>query len=160
MFLIFLSILFSYEILELEVFGASIAGLLASYLSVLKQSLDYDRVFMELFVSFNSRYNNEINDIFNRIRIYESTGLAYTVNEIEMLSIIDYMNLCSEEYFWYSKGRIPKKIWKAWEHGIIANLSLQEVRMVFEKETNSQVKEESYYGFAAYIRPKLSGFSR
>lgn len=159
--LIFLTILsvliclFTKRIISLEVFGSATAGWLAAFISVLKQTIEDDRVFKELFISFNSRYDQEMNDVFNKLRKAEASGFGSDLDEKEEFLIFDYFNLSSEEYLWYSKGRIPGKVWRAWECGIIENLSLKKVRELFENDTKTERQAMSYYGFVGYIKPKL-----
>lgn len=33
-------------------------------------------------------------------------------------SIYDYINLCSEEYYWYKKGLIDEDVWRCWKKGM------------------------------------------
>jgi hypothetical protein len=62
--------------------------------------------------------------------------------------IIDYFNLCSEEFLWFKRGRIPNDVWNAWKNGILVNLEIVQVKMLFEEEVNSNSKSISYYGLA------------
>jgi hypothetical protein len=102
-------------------------------------------------MSFNSRYSYQINDLLNKLRNEDNRIL---IDEEEFL-IIDYFNLCSEEYLWYKKGRIPSEIWNAWEAGIILNLSIPQVKNLFLKETEEEGQRISYYGFAEHIFSKI-----
>lgn len=143
--------LFVWECIEIEVFIAFIGLTFTAYLGILKQTIEDDRVFKELFTSLNARYSNQINDLMNELQLNNRKELEPN----EELQIIDYFNLCSEEFLWYSKGRIPLKVWKAWEAGIIVNLSIQQVYNLFQRETSDKNKVASYYGFVEYIRPKI-----
>jgi len=160
--ILLLIICYSYEKLSLELLGSALAGLIAIYISLEKQSMESDMVFKDLFNEFNNRYNSALNDIFNKMRLQsviiekpEGNKEGSELDEKEKLMIIDYFNLCAEEYLWYSKGRIPQKIWNAWEKGILENLNLKDVINLFEQETNTTQKSISYYGFAEYIKPFL-----
>lgn len=31
----------------------------------------------------------------------------------------DYLNLCSEEYYWYKEGFIEERVWKCWHDGML-----------------------------------------
>jgi len=73
-----------------------------------------DRFEKELFDSFNSRYSSINQDI-----LLSSKKKTFNIcSENEKNAIIDYANICSEEYYWYTKKRISDKIWKSWLSGI------------------------------------------
>lgn len=149
--IVLLIVLYLNSALKLETFGAAIAGLITIYISFQQQTIANDAIFRELFISFNSRYSNKLNDLLNKLRIEPS---LYLDTEQKLL-IIDYFNLCSEEYLWYTKGRIPSKVWNAWLEGIKVNLSIKKVYDLFEEETDTKEKKVSYYGFAEYIVREL-----
>lgn len=146
-----ITLLFSYEILKIEVFLVAIGGAFTAYLGILRQAMDDDKVFKELFISFNARYTNQTNELLNKLK----QGQDQLTNDSDVFIIIDYFNLCSEEYLWYKKGRIPFQVWKAWEAGIIVNLSIPIVREIFNSETKNENQRTSYYGFVDYISPKI-----
>jgi hypothetical protein len=144
--------LFLNEDLNFEAFVASLVGAFTGYLGILRQTIDDDKVFRELFITFNSRYSDETNDLLNSLRIENGKLLE----DSDKLLIIDYFNLCSEEYLWFLKGRIPFNVWKAWEAGIVVNLSISSVKELFLNETLLKEQKTSYYGFAEYITAILN----
>ncbi len=76
-----------------------------------------DKIFKELFTEFNARYdalNNKLGEIVSKIQVDGSNNILLE----DKMIIIDYFNLCAEEYFWYKKGRIDEKIWKSWNAGM------------------------------------------
>lgn len=141
-----------------------IGGIVALYLGILSHKISSDKMAKELINEFNNKYTEEINDLFNFIRdqnygdktIEEISKAIVTTNLFKSknlnLFIIDYFNLCSEEYYWYKNGRIPNEIWDAWENGIIDNFNLKCVKELYDIEIN---KDKSYYGFMTYIKTKL-----
>jgi len=85
------------------------------------QELANDKMMKELYTEFNSRYN-KLND---KLSIIESEfptmeKLEKAVNSEEMKqTIIDFFNLCAEEYYWYDhKKRIDKIVWLSWHNGL------------------------------------------
>lgn len=137
----------------LSLMTAMIAGTIAIYLGLVKQNLDDDKLFQELFLHFNSRYDNNLNDLFNELRGEEDNQRELTKEE--RLLVIDYFNLCSEEYLWHTRGRLLPEVWKAWEQGIIANLKIPKVKELFDKECLNENSKKSYYGFIEYIEKKI-----
>ena len=130
-------------------------SLFSIFYSFLKQNRDDEMFFKELFKDFNGRYDSHMNDMFNDLRSRESTGelMKTELSDSEKLIIIDYFNMCSEQYFWYTKKRILPEVWSAWEAGMLANLSLKPVLLVFNDEKKDS---KSYYGFIEYISKPLS----
>lgn len=102
----------------------------------------------EMFEKFNSKYdklNDSLNWIANNLNIeslseMEDTEKANSYNT----TIIDYFNLCSEQYFWYRKGRIDKDVWKAWYSGMNYYYTNSElVKSMWQKE----IKNEGYVSY-------------
>jgi len=137
--------------LEFKTLLAIFGGLITAYFGLLKQISDDDKMFQQLFTDFNNKYSGETNDLFNKLL----SGEKIQIDIKEKLLIIDYFNLCSEEFLWYKKNRIPYKVWKSWEAGIIENISIPEVKEIFNEETNDKKKKNSYYGFVEYIEKKI-----
>lgn len=107
------------------------------------RKLSNDKMNKELFTEFNLRYD-KFNDSLNKI-----VSECETVEELEKDTklkndLIDYFNLCAEEYFWHKKGRIDPLIWKAWSAGMNDWYKYPVIQAAWEKE----IKEfdcRSYY---------------
>ena len=129
-------------------------GAVTLYYSYLKQNIEDEMFFEKLFKDFNSRYNSQMNDLFNKLRIAEQQGSPDNseLKDSDKMIVIDYLNMCSEQYFWYTKKRILPEVWVAWEAGIIANLNLKSVKPIFTEEKEQCV---SYYGFMEHIASRL-----
>ena len=105
-----------------------------------------DRMMKELFSEFNHRYN-KLNDSLASLE-----KKNWTLPELEMEDnkkykddVIDFFNLCAEEYYWFTKGRIDPKVWKAWYSGM--NYWVNQVKVIQElwlKEIKANGKT-SYY---------------
>ena len=114
-------------------------GIIATfYFGVLKYKIENDKMFQELFISFNNRYETKFNDLINTLRGNPENALDEDGKKDNENLIIDYFNLCAEEYLWYSKNRVPKSVWDAWIAGIKENLEVDQVRKVYEKETKTK----------------------
>lgn len=92
--------------------------------------------FQSSFEYFNSRYdriNDSLEIVLNSERVSDEAHKY----------VIDYFNLCSEEYMLYKKGYIPTEVWETWLAGMVQYWQIKDVRTLWqeEKETNS------YYGF-------------
>jgi hypothetical protein len=130
--------------IKVDIFFTGAATLLTAFIATIDFYHKSDKFFKELFIEFNKRYNamsKRLNDIaINKLELTEA----------EKREIIDYLNLCAEEYMWYKKGRIPNEIWDNWKNGISHYLKYQSISKVFEEEKNS---EDTYYGFISELEP-------
>ena len=135
-------VIYVYKDFNNNLFFGSLGVIATFYFGVLKYKIENDRVFQELFTSFNDRYNSDFTKLINSLR----GNPKKTIDKDGENLIIEYFNLCAEEYLWYSKNRIPKSIWGAWKAGIKENLEIKQVREVYDKETKTERGRKSYYG--------------
>jgi len=128
-----------------------IAGVLVFFLSrgYYKHSrkIENDKLLKELFIEFNERYdkiNNEL-DRISKLKNSEWKGLNGDQIRINEGILIDYFNICSEEYYWYNEKRISKAIWESWHKGMndIYNRSII-VQNLWDKECENE-GYKSYY---------------
>lgn len=122
----------------LTVSGSSLVG---AYFSQ-KQKLAEIHLMKELITDFNKRYdalNGPLQDI---LRTGRETPAPELTQE-EQKTLVDYFNLCAEEYLFYDLGYIEPRVWEAWHCGMTAHSS-QDSRLfaLWEQEPKA-----SYYGF-------------
>lgn len=120
-----------------ELVLASAGGVWALSNFLHQQELAHTRFFFELFNRFNERYDKINNDLQ---RIAESEAL---MTSEERKRLIDYFNLCAEEYMFRRRGYIPDDVWRAWSNGMRWYAEKQRVMDVWDRE----VETGSYYGF-------------
>ena len=123
---------------EIEILAAVLATSISLSLGIRSYNIEDDRIFMELFQSFNERYDNKFNDILNS---GETT--------IDRRIVVDYLNLCAEEYLWYQKKRIPLDVWTAWKNGMQYHFKKTHIRQVVMEEAEYK---DSYYGLFNEIK--------
>jgi len=127
-------------------------GIIASSWAILWKMKEESRVEKELFDKFNERYDNRFNDVLNTLR----SDKEIKTNEQDVKNlIIDYFNMCSEEYLWYKKGLISEDIWKAWLSGFNSNLKIKVVKEIWDEETKDPSSTESYYGLPDILKKKI-----
>lgn len=116
----------------------SAAGAIISlFYFIQKQKLEELRLFKELFKEFNERYSRLNGKLLN---IATSNSIVITKEEQETL--VEYFNLCAEEYFYYRKGYIDPTVWQAWQNGMKALLLIPRIENAWKKECETN----SYYG--------------
>lgn len=53
----------------------------------------------------------------------------------------DYINMCSEQYYWYNKGYIDNDVWNCWKKGMnYWYINSKIIKKIVDNETN-----ENYY---------------
>lgn len=130
---------------KVEILGAVVATGITLSLGIRQYKTENDKIFKDLFMDFNSKYDQEFRKRLNKIR---------KQNKIKDPNIlIDYFNFCAEEYVWKTKGRIPDRVWDSWEKGIVFFISNPIVREIFDKEKE---QKNSYYGWYDRIEKKLN----
>jgi hypothetical protein len=99
--------------------------------------LERSRFFCELFNRFNERYNQ----MNNRLDLIVNGTDIVTPEERGL--IVDYFNLCAEEYVFYQRGYIPDDVWVSWRNGMKWYAAKERVLKVWREEKETA----SYYGF-------------
>ena len=118
--------------------GAAIAGTIGFFYFVQQQKLAETQLFHHLFTAFNTRY-----DKFNG----PLAAIAISVDPLSNSDhnlIVDYFNLCAEEYLFYKEGYIHRDVWRSWCRGMLWYLRRHPFRDIWHEE----VKTESFYGLS------------
>lgn len=126
---------------RIALLGSSIAGSLAFLYFIQQQKLAEITLFKQLFTEFNQRYNDyngPLSDIFVK-------GAPISFDDKK--TVIDYFNLCAEEYLFYDEGYIRREVWRAWCRGMLFYLEREPFRSTWDEE----VVIGSYYGLTLDI---------
>lgn len=99
-----------------------------------KQKLEELKVFREIFKECNTRYY-EMNKCLDAIAKKDK------VTEKEKAKIIDYLNLCGEQYLYFKLGYIEPSVWLAWRTGMQTNFAAPNISIIWAEEK----KKSSYY---------------
>ena len=121
--------------------GTTLGTALAFCYFVQKQKLDELRLFKDLFTDFNRRYD-EMNEKLEDIR----AGNKQNDSELRTI-LVDYFNLCAEEYLFFKEGYIHREAWWSWCRGMAHYLRDDVIRRVWNEEMTS----DSYYGLTLHI---------
>lgn len=118
------------------------------YYSRHSKQLAHDRLLKELFMDFNRRYDLlfvTLCEIEHKYRTPEQLCNAENAAQLR-LSVIEYFNLCAEEYFWYHhKKRIDEVIWQSWSKGMLFWYNeVPTIKDIWDREIK-QFGKESYY---------------
>jgi hypothetical protein len=125
---------------KLAVVGALIAGVLSFCYFIQQQRLAEMHLFVELFTNFNARYD-KLNDKLGRIT---STN-SLTTSDRQV--VVDYLNLCAEEYLFFKEGYILPSVWTTWCRGMGQYVDREPFSSIWRDELASQ----SYYGLSNEI---------
>lgn len=121
--------------------GSIVASSLGFCYFVQQQKLAESRLFFELFTSFNLRYD-DMNDQLGSI-VTQSEDISPEQRNL----IVDYFNLCAEEYMFYKDGYISRDVWRSWCRGMSWYLR----RHPFKDVWNEEIKSDSFYGLSLEI---------
>lgn len=124
--------------IETNIFLITCGTTITIFISIINYFQSNDKFFKELFTEFNKRYDS-MNSFLHQVK--EIAPLT----EEDKQRVIDYLNLCAEEYMWVKKGRLPIDIWNSWKNGIMLHLEKESIRNIFLEE--QRLWRSSYYGF-------------
>ena len=85
-----------------------------------------------------NRYNS-LNEELEKLFSKDST---VPLTDIEKKLLVDYFNLCGEEYIYYQQGYIYPSVWEYWNNGMIYYMKNQLIKEFWDEER----KSNSYYG--------------
>jgi hypothetical protein len=138
-----LFLLFAYELagkelkIEWVISALGSAGGLTTFLYT--QHLQETRLFTELFQGFNASYDR-LNQRLNEI--HETAGIGVGDDDLQVL--MDYFNLCAEEFLYFSAGYIDHGVWKSWARGMKFYADVPAIRSIWREE----LEGGSYYRFS------------
>ncbi|MDP4229499.1 MAG: hypothetical protein Q8916_03740 [Bacteroidota bacterium] len=96
-----------------------------------------------LFLAFTDRYEKLLSEL--RPILEKDNPI---LSEPDSLILIQYLNLCSVEYF--SRKKLPKGVWEIWEEEICENLQ----KPIFRHYKLSD-SQKHYNEFFAWVNEKL-----
>lgn len=120
--------------------GTVLAGALGFCYFAQQQKLAETALFHQLFIGFNARYDKINGSLFS---LLNKQNLLPEDRSI----IVDYFNLCAEEYLFYQQGYIPRKVWRSWCRGMAWYLK----RHPFKDVWNDEFKTDSFYGLSLEV---------
>ncbi len=132
---------------HIEVLGAVIATGISLSLGIRQYKTENDKIFNELFLEFNTKYDTKFNEILDDIVIN-----CETLSPDQEKIVVDYINFCAEEYLWKTKDRIPSEVWKSWENGMVYYLNNPLINGIVVKEKG---QSDSYYGLFAQLNNRV-----
>jgi len=118
--------------------GSLIAAALGFCYFVQQQKLAEISLFKDLFTEFNIRYN-AMND-----RLLEISGKPDASSLADKQFIVDYLNLCAEEFLFYKEGYIHRDVWRSWCRGMLWYMTQEPFASIWTEEYQTG----SYYGLS------------
>lgn len=118
--------------------AAIIGGGIAWKYNQSKQRLDKENAKRQLFTQLNDKYD-ALNDHLETLvhtefetdrdsQLHGEKNLDLVWDELfeseptrqskTITAAFDYINLCSEQYYWYKKGFIDENVWSCWKKGM------------------------------------------
>ncbi|MCX6156665.1 MAG: hypothetical protein NTY74_01655 [Ignavibacteriae bacterium] len=109
---------------------------------------------IETFREYNKKYdilNDDLYSIINSrcIKKFDEEQKSNNNKKMSKALIIDYLVLCSEEYYWRRQGYISKELWINWQKGMEEKFKdfdrVKCANKIIEYE--AKYNSNSYYGF-------------
>jgi hypothetical protein len=122
---------------DVQLLAIIVTAVCGSFYILLQQHVEQARFFKELVTEFNSRYD-KLNDTL--LFLPENKE---SFNKEQVHAVIDYFNLCAEEFLFYEAGYIDKRIWEAWYNGMKKFGKNERIAELWRQE----ISTDSYYGF-------------
>lgn len=149
-----------------------IGGIFAFSFGMIWKLKEEAKIEKELFDKFNARYDERFNDLLNELarnrnseesepQIIKINGEEKELSEIKNL-LIDYFNMCGEEYLWYRKGLISEIVWEEWLRGIKSHLETKVVKATLKEDLgwkedgDNTENHEKYYGLIKLLAKALN----
>jgi len=128
---------------RMPLIGSVIVVTLGFCYFVQQQKLAETALFKTLFTEFNKRYD-ELNDRLVEIAASDVQADIDRLDPRARQTIIDYFNLCAEEYLFFSEGYIHRAAWRSWCAGMLWYFEREPFRSIWTEECRTQ----SYYGLS------------
>jgi hypothetical protein len=122
-----------------ELLASAVVGVAGFTYFLYRQHLDETKLFKELFVDFNRRYDS-LDEVLNRILVGPT---EHSLSADEQQCVYSYFNLCAEEYFFCKAGYIDRSVWEAWNKGMRVLFKNPRIRDLWKNDW----APDSYYGF-------------
>jgi hypothetical protein len=132
---------------QVALVGSVVAGVLAFCYFAQIQKLQEMSLFKDLFTDFNRRY-----DALNE-RLTQVAASGQAADPAARAVIVDYFNLCAEEYLWFSEGYIHRDVWRSWCAGMLVYLHQEPFQSVWVEESSTS----SYYGLSIDVLRRDAG---
>lgn len=136
-----------------EIISSVIVGLAGVLVTVIyarhARRLAEDQMQHELFIRFNERYdrlNDALREIQEQYPTWDALEKAPNFKALRN-AIIDFFNLCAEEYYWYRhKKRIDEYMWRSWHGGMNHWYNeVEAIRTLWQAELQKSRGRDSYY---------------
>lgn len=127
--------------------GSVLATFLAFCYFIQQQRLAEIALFKTLFTEFNARYDDLNEHLGTALKSYP------TLTDTHVEKIVDYFNLCGEEYLFFKEGYIHSDVWQSWCKGMLFYMEQEPFTSIWATEYNTG----SYYGLSLDVIRKGAG---
>ena len=127
---------------------AIIAGFVGTFITIRRQT----RVFQTyVALEFFRRYAEISKAMPDRLRLAKYIADTSPISDEEQRSIIrsmiEYGNLCSEEFALWEQGRVPAEIWEIWTNGIAEHFETEIWREAWAQVSPAYESYKPFIGF-------------
>lgn len=124
---------------------ALIALIATIWFNVSANKRENHKIMKELFVDFNHRYSKLNSKLEAFVEANEGKNEIIETELASRDNIIDYFNLCAEQFFWYERGRIDPELWLSWNNGMNYWYKFECIKSLWKEQTQDRKGKLSYY---------------
>jgi hypothetical protein len=132
---------------------AIVGGFIGTFITIRRQTQVFQTY---VALEFFRRYADISKAMPDRLRLAKYGADVSPVPEEDWAkitrSMIEYLNLCSEEFALWQQGRIPADIWKLWKNSIRENFEAEIWRLAWSRVSREYA---SYLTFTRFMKRLL-----
>ena len=118
-------------------------AILSFFYFLQKQQLEETRLMRELITDFNRRYGVMHGELQRILKTGQQECPAPRLTQDEEETLVEYFNLCAEEFLFYDLGYVEPRVFATWDKGMSEYGKDQRIWEFWKRERQS----DSYYGF-------------
>ena len=104
----------------------------------------------QVFLEYTRRYDEVMRQLPSHARIARTKSASELPEQTEELTyrVLDYLNLCSEEFYLWKTGYLSDRIWSIWEAELRRTLATPLLKREWQSLRNEFI---SYPEFQSYV---------
>jgi hypothetical protein len=107
---------------------------------------EHHKILKELFTEFNTRYSKLNEKLYFFVENNKNSEVLINKKDVATRDdVIDYFNLCAEQYFWYKRGRLDENLWMSWNTGMNYWYKQECIKKLWKEEIKNKDGKLSYY---------------
>ena len=128
---------------------AAVLGLVVALFAYHQWLINLHQLGMQMMTHFHERYS-EMYDVLHHLPIEFDSYDALSQQEKHAIS--NYVNMCSEQFYWKTQNRIDARVWNVWEHAMREKFKISVIQKAWVEIHH---REHYYEGFEKFVDTRL-----